>query len=162
LERFKFTTLKTKLKAFRENDFTVREDETEKLASILKRTLPKTSMPSKGELSPIKAATIKEVTLVDPFAETLQKFSTHLFPPHKSNQYKLLKTLETTNITEILDDKNLVLTPDEKALLSLRNHEKISRIITAHLDDEIEETKHSPRDNISINMVEITMDFNEL
>ena len=85
-----------------------------------------------------------------------------MFPPHKSNQYKLLKTLETTNITEILEDKNLVLTPEEKALLSQRNYEKISKIITAHLDDEIEETKLSQKDNISINMVEITMDFNEL
>ena len=33
--------------------------------------MPKTSMPSKGELSPIKPATIKEVTAVDPFEETL-------------------------------------------------------------------------------------------
>ena len=74
----------------------------------------------------------------------------------------MLKTLETTNITEILEDKNIVLTIEEKALLSQRNHEKISKIITAHLDDEIDETKLGQRDNISINMVEITMDFNEL
>ena len=54
------------------------------------------------------------------------------------------------------------MTIEEKALLSQRNHEKISKIITAHLDDEIDETKLGQRDNISINMVEITMDFNEL
>ena len=118
MERFKFSTLKSKLKAFRENDLSVKEDETGKLASILKRTMPKTSLPSKGELSPIKPATVKEINIVDPFADTMQKFSTHLFPPHKSNQYRLLKTLETTNITEILEDKNLKLTPEEKALLS--------------------------------------------
>ena len=99
---------------------------------------------------------------MDPFAETFQKFQTHLFPPHKSNQYKLLKTLETTNITEILEDKKIVLTPEEKALLSQKNHEKISNIITGHLEDEIDESKVGPRDDISINMVEITMDFNEL
>jgi len=56
----------------------------------------------------------------------------------------------------------LVLTVEEKALLTQKNHEKISKIITSHLDDEIEETKLSNRDVISINMVEITMDFNEL
>lgn len=75
---------------------------------------------------------------------------------------KLLKTLETTNITEILEDKNIVLTAEEKTILSQRNHQRISNIITEHLEDEIEENRNGPRDNISVNMVEITMDFNEL
>jgi hypothetical protein len=55
-----------------------------------------------------------------------------------------------------------VLTTEEKTILSQRNHQRISNIITQHLEDEIEENRNGPRDNISINMVEITMDFNEL
>lgn len=34
--------------------------------------------------------------------------------------------------------------------------------VIKHLEDEIEESKTSPRDLISLNMIEITMDFNEL
>lgn len=51
----------------------VKQDETGKLASILKRTLPKTSQASKEELSPIKLGqtTKVEMTVVDPFAETI-------------------------------------------------------------------------------------------
>ena len=87
LEKFKLTTLKSKLKAFREADFTVKQDDEGKLASILKRSIPKTSKQSIGELSPLKPSlTVNEKqTVIDPFAETLQKFSTHFFPPHKSN-----------------------------------------------------------------------------
>jgi hypothetical protein len=87
LEKFKLTTLKSKLKAFREADFTVKQDDEGKLASKLKRTMPKTSKQSIGELSPLKPALTNNEEHVpeDPFAETLQKFSTHLFPPHKSN-----------------------------------------------------------------------------
>lgn len=99
---------------------------------------------------------------MDQFSATTQKLQNHLFPANKSVTSKLLKTLETTNITEILEDKNIVLTAEEKATLSQRNHQRISNIITQHLEDEIEETRNGPRDNISVNMVEITMDFNEL
>jgi hypothetical protein len=56
LEKFKLTTLKSKLKAFREADFTVKQDDEGKLASKLKRTMPKTSKQSIGELSPLKPA----------------------------------------------------------------------------------------------------------
>jgi hypothetical protein len=73
-----------------------------------------------------------------------------------------MKTLETTNITEILEDKNIILTQEEKDTLSHRNHQRISNAITSHLEDEIEESRNGQRDNISINMCEITMDFNEL
>ncbi len=43
LERFKLTTIKSKLKAFRENDNDIKQQQADKLASILKRSVPKTS-----------------------------------------------------------------------------------------------------------------------
>lgn len=46
--------------------------------------------------------------------------------------------------------------------LSSKNAMKVTALITKHLDEEIEEDRDRPKDNISINMIEITMDFNEL
>jgi hypothetical protein len=45
---------------------------------------------------------------------------------------------------------------------SLKHAHKVNALITKHLDEEIEEERDVPRDNISINMIDITMDFNEL
>lgn len=46
--------------------------------------------------------------------------------------------------------------------LSQRNMQKALQNITKHLENELEESRDGPKDNISINMIEISMDFNEL
>lgn len=157
-----------------ENEINEKTEQSERLAIIVNRNKqglthkesplpPKSHKASFVEKTPVKprVSSFGEA-FMDQFSATTQKLQNHLFPANKSVTSKLLKTLETTNITEILEDKNIVLTAEEKTILSQRNHQRISNIITEHLEDEIEENRNGPRDNISVNMVEITMDFNEL
>lgn len=176
LDQIKLTTIKSKFMAFKvENEANEKTEQSERLALIVNRNKqskgpydsplpPKSHKISAVEKTPSQAQRTSAFgdAFMNQFSATTQKLQNHLFPANKSVTSKLLKTLETTNITEILEDKNIVLTAEEKATLSQRNHQRISNIITQHLEDEIEENRNGPRDNISINMAEITMDFNEL
>jgi hypothetical protein len=76
--------------------------------------------------------------------------------------------LDTSQIEDMVNSNGVKLTPEEIALIKQRNQMKIVTSIVRHLEEEIEEGTLSVSslahhmDNISINMIEITMNFNEL
>ena len=64
---------------------------------------------------------------------------------------------------EITDQNNdCQLTQEERDAIAFRKYQQLNQLILNNLQDEIEEKYNKKEEILSLNMVQITMDFNEL
>lgn len=74
---------------------------------------------------------------------------------------KILATIIKSR--EITDQNNdCQLTQEERDAIAFRKYQQLNQLILNNLQDEIEERYNKKEEILSLNMVQITMDFNEL